>query len=118
VVCVGSEDFEKARSALAATDAHRHDGVFRAATFAFDQRMAGHAGTRHAIRMPDRNRPAIDVKPFVRDAQLVAAIKHLGRESLVQLPQPDVVDFQARSNNRGTAKTGPMPISSGAQPAT
>ena len=45
--------------------------------------------------MPDGNGATVDVEKFVRDAQLVAAIQHLHRERLVELPQADVADLQA-----------------------
>ncbi len=70
--------------------------------------------------MADRDRAAIDVEPRRVDAEPVAAVDHLHREGLVQFPQVDVGDARgrARASSFGTANTGPMPISSGAQPAT
>mgnify|MGYP003694225291 CR=1 FL=1 len=75
---------------------------------------------RHAVGMADRDRAAVDVEAIVWKPQLVAAVDDLHREGLVQLPQVDVVDrsFPARASSFGTANTGPMPISSGSQPAT
>ena len=44
--------------------------------------------------MADRDRAAVDVQLLVGDAELVAAIKHLHGEGLVQLPQVDVVHLE------------------------
>ena len=57
--------------------------------------MADHTGARHAIGVADRNGTTIDVQVFVRDAQTIAAVQHLNRKGFVQLPQVDVVHFQA-----------------------
>ncbi len=47
--------------------------------------------------MADRDTAAVDVE-FVRiDAQLVAAIERLARERLVDFPEADVVDLEARA---------------------
>ena len=40
--------------------------------------------------MADRDRAAVHVEPVVGNAELVAAVDHLHREGLVQLPQVDV----------------------------
>ena len=56
--------------------------------------MAGHARAAHAIGVADRDRAAVHVQQFVRDAELVLAIEHLHRESLVQLPQADIVHLK------------------------
>ena len=45
--------------------------------------------------MADGDGAAVDVEPVVGDAELVAAVDHLHREGLVQLPQADVVDLEA-----------------------
>src|SRR5690349_22120123 len=57
--------------------------------------MAGKSRSRHAVRMADGDRSAVDVKALVGYAQLVAAIDHLNGECLVELPQADVVDIHA-----------------------
>ena len=74
----------------------------------------------HAVGVADGDGAAVDVEAIVGDAELVAAIDHLHRERFVELPEIDVVDLRRRlrSSSLGTAKTGPMPISSGSQPAT
>ena len=60
-----SRDLEQAGGALAATDAHRDDGIFRAASLAFDQRVAGHACAAHAVGMADRDGATIDVEAII-----------------------------------------------------
>src|SRR6266566_4453642 len=60
-----SRDFEQAGRAHAAADAHRDDDVLRAAALAFDQRVAGEARARDAVRMADRDRTAVDVELVV-----------------------------------------------------
>ncbi len=69
--------------------------IFHAAPLALDQRVTGEPRARHAVRMPDGDRAAVDIEPIVGNAQLVAAVDDLHRERLVQLPQADVVDLHA-----------------------
>src|SRR4029079_1922820 len=57
---------------------------------------AGKSRSRHAVRMADGDRSAVDVEALVRYAQLVAAIDHLDGECLVELPQADFVDIHPR----------------------
>lgn len=77
------------------------------------------AGTRHPVRMADRDRTPVDVEAFHGDAQLVSTEDRLLCKGIVELPQTDVVDIRPlRSSRRGTAKTGPVSISSGSQSAT
>src|SRR5471032_2699727 len=90
-----SHHLEQAGGALPAADAHRHDDVFDAAALAFDQRVAGQARARHAIRVADGDRAAVDVQAVHRNAQLVGAVQHLHGERFVQFPQADVLDLQA-----------------------
>ena len=70
--------------------------------------------------MADGDRAAVDVQLLGVDAEPVAAVDHLHGEGFVQLPQVDVARPSGRgaSSSLGTANTGPMPISSGSQPAT
>src|SRR5262245_41512658 len=86
-----SGDLEQARRPHAAPDAHRADDVPRATALALDEGMADHARAAHAIRVTDRDRAAVDVEALHRDAELVAAIHHLHREGLVQLPEIDLI---------------------------
>src|SRR6476620_398929 len=91
---------EQAGSAHAAADAHGDDGVFGAAAAAFDQHVAGHARAAHAVGMADRDGAAVDVEPFLRNAEAVAAIEHLARERFVELPQVDVADLEALASEQ------------------
>src|SRR3954465_8977702 len=68
------DDFEQARGAHAAADAHGDDGVFGVAPAALDQGVAGQARPGHAIGMTDRDRAAVDVELLRIDAELVAQI--------------------------------------------
>ncbi len=45
--------------------------------------------------MADGNGAAIDVQPVIGNAELVGAIDHLAGKGFVQLPQIDVLHFQA-----------------------
>src|SRR3546814_1863994 len=76
------------------SDAHGDDCIFDAAALALDQRVADAACARHAERVADRDRAAVDVERFMGDAERVAAIEHLHRERFVQFPQADVVHLQ------------------------
>ena len=66
------------------------DHVLRAPALALDEGVADHARARHAVRVADGDGAAVHVEPVIGDAQLVAAVHHLHREGLVQLPQVDV----------------------------
>src|SRR6516162_9708524 len=76
VSCVfrSMDDFEQARRAHAATDAHGHHAVFRLAPPALDQKVAGEPRASHTIGMADRDRAAVDVQLLRIDPELVAAI--------------------------------------------
>src|SRR5690242_1058456 len=89
------DHLEQAGRAHAAADAHRHDDVLHAAALAFDERVADEARSGDAVGMAHRDRAAVHVEALVRDAELVAAVDHLHRERLVQLPQADVADLEA-----------------------
>src|SRR6185295_1269195 len=71
------------------------DDLLRAAAFALDERVADEALAGHPVRMADGNRAAVDVEPIVGDAEPIAAVDHLHREGLVQLPEIDVLDLRA-----------------------
>src|SRR6202040_3777600 len=58
-----------------------------------DERVSGEARPADAVRVPERDRAAVDVQALVRNAELVAAVEHLDGERLVQLPQIDVADL-------------------------
>src|SRR5215212_408590 len=89
------DDLQKTGRAHPTADAHGDDRVFGLAASALDQSVTGQARAGHAIGMADRNRSAIDVELFWIDAELVAAIDHLHRECLIQLPKADIVDRQS-----------------------
>src|SRR5579864_8120870 len=78
----------------AAADAHCHDSELRLAATPLDQRVTGQPRAGHAVGMADRNRAAIDIDLFRIDPEPVTAIDHLHRESLVELPEIDIVDLQ------------------------
>ena len=90
-----SENFKQPCGSHSATDTHCADDIACAAALPFDQSVAHHARTGHAIGMPHLDRSAIDVENFVRDPQMVAAGDHLTGEGFVQLPQADILDLQA-----------------------
>ena len=64
-------------------------------------------GARHAVRMADRDRAAVDVQLLGIDAELVAAVDHLHGERFVQLPQVDVVDPEAVRSRAAAARRTP-----------
>src|SRR4051812_46560825 len=84
-------DLEQPGGALAAADAHGDDDALGTPPLALDQRVAEHARAAHPIRVADGDGAAVDVQPVRRQAEPVAAIEHLARERLVQLPKVDVV---------------------------
>src|SRR4051812_33570080 len=90
-------DLEQAGRAHTAADAHRGDDVFDAPSLSFDERVTHHASARHSEGMTDGDRTAVDVEALHRDAELVAAVHRLARESFVELPEPDVVHLEAVS---------------------
>src|SRR5580693_5516392 len=91
---LGSGDFEQARGAHAAADAHRDHDVFYLAPPSLDQRVTDHASAGHPVRMADGDRAAVHVQPLHRNAELVAAIDDLDGKRLVELPQADVVHLE------------------------
>src|SRR5690606_6637711 len=91
----GSAKFKKRSAAHAACNAHADDAILRIATAALKHNVAYHARAAHAVGMADRNRAAIDVEQVSRNAKLVAAVKRLAGECLVEFPQVDVGDLEA-----------------------
>src|ERR1700728_4704136 len=88
-------DLEQTGGAHAAADAHGDDRAVGAARVPFDQDVAGHARAAHAVGMADRDRAAVDVEPFLRNPETVAAVEHLARKRLVELPKIDVLALEA-----------------------
>ena len=69
--------------------------------------------------MANRNRAAVDVQFFGIDLQAIPAIHHLYREASLSSHRSMSLNLiPARCNNFGAAKSRPIPISSGSQPAT
>lgn len=58
---VAAENFKKPGGTHAAPDTHGDDHVLDPPSSALQQRVAHHPCTAHAVRVTDRNRPAIDV---------------------------------------------------------
>src|SRR5216684_195069 len=87
-------DFEQARAALAAADAHRHDAPLCLAPTALLQEVAGQPRAGHPERVADGDRAAVDVVLVGIDAKLVTGIEALAGKSLVELPNIDIVDFK------------------------
>src|SRR5204862_640081 len=83
--------FEQRSGALPPAYTHRDDAVTRLAPRHLAGDRADKARAGHAERMADRNRPAVWIEPFHRDAELIAAVNHLRRERFVQLPDVDVL---------------------------
>src|SRR5688500_15016237 len=78
-----SSHLKQSGGAHAAADAHRHHLQLCAAALAFDQRVPGQAGARHAVRVPEGDGPTVYVELVVRDADAVAAVDDLHREGLI-----------------------------------
>src|SRR2546427_1322573 len=89
------DNFEQSRGAHAAANTHCNNSILGVAPAALDQGMAGHSRAGHAVRMTDCDRSAIDIQLFRVDPELVAAIDHLHRKRLIQLPQIDIIDLKS-----------------------
>src|SRR5207248_10054712 len=72
-------------------DAHGHHAVTGTASQHLVGDGADHARARHAERVPDRDRAAVDVQVRRIEAERVAAVDDLRGEGLVQLPDVDVL---------------------------
>src|ERR1700712_928720 len=81
-----SIDFEQARAALTATDAHGDDAPLRLTAVAFLQDVAGETRAGHAEGVADRDRTAVDIVFLGIDAELVARIQALAGESFIEFP--------------------------------
>src|SRR5688572_9654243 len=86
-------DLEQGGSAHPTADAHRRHHPPRADASSGQQRMTDEPLPGHAIRVPDGDRPAVDVEAVVRYPELVTAIDDLDRKRLVELPEVDVLDL-------------------------
>src|SRR5215471_19444557 len=65
-----------------------------AAPLALNQRVRRQPRTRHPVGMPDSDRAAIDVVTRGIDPEPIPAVEGLNGKGLVELPQPDIVDFE------------------------
>ena len=106
--------------ALAAADALRRQRVAAALALQQARRLAGDAGAGGAERMAERDGAAVEVQRLVADAEFAHAGERLRGEGLVQLDDVDGARSRcpARCSALRVAPTGPMPMMSGAQPAT
>eukprot|EP01136_Pigoraptor_vietnamica_P026122 Opistho-1_new@80828 len=91
------QHFEDAGRPHAAANAHGHRHALGTTALAFDEGMAGQALAAHAVGVAHRNGAAVHIQAVGRDAQLVAAVQHLHRKGLVQLPQVDVIHCEAQA---------------------
>src|SRR5690348_12852734 len=76
-------DFEQPGGSHSAPNAHRHDDELCAAAPSFDQRVTGETCSRNAVGMPHRDRAAVYVQSFVRNADLVTAVDHLNGKRFI-----------------------------------
>src|SRR3989442_6096275 len=88
---------EEPRGALAAANAHGHDAVARLRVQHLVGDRAHHAPAGHAERVADRDRAAVPVELLRVEAEPVATVDDLRGEGLVQLPDVDVADLEARA---------------------
>src|SRR5690349_9539202 len=95
-----SIDFEQARRAHAAGNAHRDHRVLRAAALAFDQHVAREARAGHAEGVADGDRATVHVEQFRRNAQLLLAVDRLRGEGFVEFPEADVLDLEAMAREQ------------------
>ena len=87
--------FEQDRRALPSSDAHGDDPVARFLAGHFVGEGADHARTGHSEWMTDGDRATVDIEFFWVNAHAIAAIDDLDSESLVQLPEINVIQTQA-----------------------
>jgi hypothetical protein len=90
-----ASQLEKPRRPLAVADAHGDDAVLGLPPAHLVEDRAGQSRPGHAERVPDGDRADVDVQLGRVNPRPVAATDHLHRERLIQLPQADVVHFQA-----------------------
>src|SRR5262245_29659563 len=103
--------------AHAAADAHGDDRALGLAPAPFDQNVAHHARAAHAVGVADRDGAAVDVELVLRNAEAVTST-WLANASLSSHRSMSSMASPCCLSSLGTANTGPMPISSGSQPAT
>ena len=100
--------FEQAGCTLAAADAHGDNTVLRARPAShFIRECPCHTRAGHSERMPDRDRSAVHVQLFHRNAQPVATVDHLHGKGFVQLPQVNVANLKPVSVKQSWARQTP-----------
>ena len=110
-----SGDFEQARGAHAAADAHGTTTRIAPRALTLQQGVTDHTGAAHTEGVTNGDGAAVDIQLGVVDAKLIATVNHLAGKRLIQLPQVDIAHRQPVvrcASSFGTANTGPIPISS------
>src|ERR1700687_1779835 len=88
------------RDALAAADAGAREAVANAAATHLLQEGQRQARPGRRQGMPQRDRSAVDVELLYVEPELANHAQDLARERLVDLPEADVLERQARSFQR------------------
>lgn len=89
-----SGNLEQAGGTYAAANAHTDDHVLHSAALAFDQCVADHARTSHAVGVTNGDAATIDVVDVGINAQVIAAVERLAGESFIEFPQANVTYLQ------------------------
>ena len=117
---VASDALERERNPL--PDAHAHGGERAPAAALLEAMQSGERKprSRHAERMPERDRPAvrIDVLGIVGNAELTQTGQPLRGERLVDLDQIEVADLEAEQSPSacGSRAPGRSPSPAAARP--
>lgn len=80
------------------------------------QHRDNHAGPTHPERLPDGDRPAIDVDPVLVEAEPTAHGHALRGKRLVEFDQVEVTDADPRPLKHLRTPTGPMPTKRASTP--
>ena len=89
---ISSLELEHPRGAHAAPDAHAHHSVLRRPSLHLVQQRGDASRARRAQRVPQRDRPAVDVYLLGVEPELRGAVRGLRRERLIELEEVHVVD--------------------------
>ena len=109
----------RSRGTLTAADAHRDHDKLDSAPLPSIRAWPTSRAPDAPYGCPSAIAPPSTLSRSIRNAKPVAAVQDLNCECFVELPQVDFLDPHARAlSSFGIAKTGPIPISSGSQPAT
>ena len=118
-ISMASDRFEHGGDALAAADAHGRQRQRLAVPPQERGRLAGDPGTAGAQRMPERDGAAVEVEAALVDAQVrTTASACAANASLSSITSMSASRRPARSSAFCAAGTGPIPMISGAHPAT